>query len=305
MVQLAPGQPQRAADQGLAIGALLQRVGQHLRQVPRTLGKAAQQAVVVMTLAAQRGRWGWAGDGGNHGDGLRRLRRAQHTPHQHLDAVADGVLQAVGRVQFGPVPAADAAERTHHAEGRYRGVSADDPARPHALGDQGAELGIDLARQGAQFAPARLGQRVFTDPDHAQTKVAGDDAGIQLHRLAQPLAAVQWLRRKPGYAAAQQGQSARHTLEQDLLLVGNVVVQRGLGDAQTVRDVVQRRALETLAREQARGGQKHRFGLGAALGLSLAAGAPGGGRGIGKHSTAVAGTPGRRTKTKRMRFWLG
>ena len=51
--------------------------------------------------------------------------------------------------------------------------------------------------------------------------------------------------------------------------------------------------------EPSSGSLKHRFGLGAALGPSLEAGAPGGGRGMGNHSTAGAGIPGLKPRSRR------
>jgi hypothetical protein len=102
-----------------------------------------------------------------------------------------------------------------------------------------------------------------------------------------PLAAVDAALSRLVDAGAQGVEPALHAREQDLFLVRDVVVQRGLGDAQARGDVVERRALEAARREQLGRRAHDRVALGVALRAAFAGGAPGRFGRLSRHGTAL------------------
>src|SRR5260370_40442564 len=66
----------------------------------------------------------------------------------------------------------------------------------------------------------------------------------------------------------------QEALEQLLLLAGDVVIHRGLGDLEPGRDVIERGVVVTLAVELAGGGANHRLALHRAVAQPLAATPP-------------------------------
>ena len=198
----------------------------------------------------------------------------------------------LGRVlAAGLVPAADPAERTCNHKGRDLGVAGLDRALGHAFGHQAAELLVDGGLEAAQLLAAFGGHLLVAHADQAHAEVHGDDARIHLHaghELVDGLAAC-----GAGCVDAfeHHRQPLAHALQQDLVLVLHVVVQRGLGHVQARSDVVERGGVKAALVEQLGRRLQHGVALGLTLSFAVRDRSPGrsgvgrvfgpGGRGCG------------------------
>src|SRR6185437_4112064 len=117
-------------------------------------------------------------------------------------------------------------------------------------------------------------------PHHAPAELRGDCRAVMAQYGLQPLAC----RYREGARFAEGGtdlfDAGDEALEEELLLVADVVVDRGLGHLESRGDVIERGVVVALAVEGARRGADHRIALDLPVAQPLAAGAPRGSAGI-------------------------
>src|SRR5947207_1439647 len=179
-----------------------------------------------------------------------------------------------------PIPVRDPVERAGERERGHLRIARLDGAVLHTLADEAPDAVIHLGLEGLDVATHRRGQVLVLGAHHAP-------AEFGCHRLTvMPQHGVQALARRHLQVAhvAKRRPDLLHSrheaLEQQLLLAGDVVVDRGLGDLEPGRDVIEGGVVVALAVELARGGANHRLALHRPVAQPLAARPPGGGGGF-------------------------
>src|SRR4029077_16481861 len=169
------------------------------------------------------------------------------------------------------IPVRNPVERAGERKRGHFRIARLDGAVLHPLADQPPDAVIDLGFQCLDVAAHRRRQVLVLGAHHAPaefgchrlTVVAQD--GIQaLARRHLEVAHV--AKRRPDLL-----DSRHEALEQQLLLAGDVVVHRGLGDLEPRRDVIERGVVVALAVELAGGGGSFRLALPRAVAQPLRA----------------------------------
>ena len=107
--------------------------------------------------------------------------------------------------------------------------------------DAAVDLGLERTHLRAQ-----LGAEVLVFCAHHAPAVLGRNRdGVIVYDLVQTVTSASRRLLRPAQSSANRFEAGQETLEQELLLVRDVVIDRGLGDAERCRDVVQRRVVIT------------------------------------------------------------
>ena len=112
---------------------------------------------------------------------------------------------------------------------------------------------------------------------HAPAVLGGDGLGVVTNDLVELLAGAHRGRTRPTKRREHALEPGQDALEQQLLLVGDVVVDRGLGDVQRRRDLVDGGVVIAALIERAGRGPDHRLALDVAGSLARIADRPRGG----------------------------
>ena len=112
---------------------------------------------------------------------------------------------------------------------------------------------------------------------HAPAVLGRNRDGVIVDDLAQTITSAARRLLRPAQSSANRFEAGQETLEQELLLVRDVVIDRGFGDAQGGGNVVQRRVVIPTLVERPRCRADHRVTLGAVV-LAPAPAAPRGSR---------------------------
>src|SRR5579862_2215729 len=193
----------------------------------------------------------------------------------------------------------DPVERAGERERGHLRVAGLDRAVLHAIPDQAPDPLVDLGLERLDVAAHGGGEVLVLGAHHAPAEFGRHRLAVMTQHGIQPLAARSLLVLHFAERRTDRLDAGEEALEQQVFLVGDVVIDRGLGDLERGRDVVERGVVVALAVEGAGRGADH----GLALDLAVAAarapwgGARGGGftrgggfaRGGGTGAAAVHG----------------
>jgi hypothetical protein len=175
------------------------------------------------------------------------------------------------------IPVRDPVESSGQGKGGHLGIMGVDRAvsraRLEELPDGVIDLGLELfdAREGGRREPEILG------PHHAPAVFRSDCLGVVADGRVELLAGAHPGRPRPAKRLEHALEAREDTLEQELFLVGHVVVDRGLGNVERRRDLIERGVVISAFAEGFRSGPDHRLTLDVARALAVAAYGPWGG----------------------------
>src|SRR6267378_693102 len=174
------------------------------------------------------------------------------------------------------IPVRNPVERAGERKRGHFRIARLDGAVLHTLADQPSDAVIDLGLQRLDVAAHRRRQVLVLGAHHAPAEFRCHRLAVMAQHGIQALArrhleVAHIAKRRPDLL-----HSRHEALEQQLLLAGDVVVHRGLGDLEPRRDVIERGVVVALAIELAGGGANHRLALHRAVAQPLAARPPGG-----------------------------
>src|SRR5579863_1302898 len=154
-----------------------------------------------------------------------------------------------------PVESAGERKRGHL---RIRGL---DRAVLDAFADQAANSLVDLGLERLDVATHGGGEVLVLGAHHAPAEFGRHRCAVVAQHRAEALARRQLEILHLAEGGADRLDPGEEALEQQVLLVGDVVVDRGLRDLEGRGDVVERGVVIALAVEGARGGADHRLAL--------------------------------------------
>src|SRR5579871_5633572 len=138
------------------------------------------------------------------------------------------------------IPVGNPVERAGQRERSHLRIARMDGAVLDALADEAPDAMIDLGLHGLHVAAHGRREVLLLHAHHAPAELGGDRLRVIAQHTVQALAGRTAAAARIAQRAADRFHSGDETLEQQLLLVVDVVVHRGLGNLEGRGDVIQR-----------------------------------------------------------------
>src|SRR5215472_11515763 len=155
------------------------------------------------------------------------------------------------------IPVGDPVESTGERERAHLRVARLDRAVLDAFADQPADTLVDLGLQRLDVAAHGRGEVLVLGAHHAPGEIGRHRLPVVAQHGVEALARRQLEILHLAEGRADRLDAGEEALEQQVFLVGDVVVDRGLGDVQRRGDVVERGVVVALTVEGAGGGADH------------------------------------------------